>query len=184
MTLPPLPGFVIWFTGLPASGKTTLASAVQQRLAEGGVHCVLMDSDELRAVLTPQPSYTEAEREWFYGALIYLAAWLARNGVNVLVAATAHRRGYRKPAREQIERFAEVHVRCPLAVCRARDPKRLYARAAAGEVDDLPGLGACYEPPLEPEAVVDTDLLDPPTAAAQVLTQLAGLMQANPIFGG
>ena len=94
--LPSQPGFVLWFTGRPAAGKTTLARAVQQALTARQIHTVLLDSDELRKLLTPQPTYSDAERDWFYSVVAGLAAWLARSGINVLIAATANRRAYRQ----------------------------------------------------------------------------------------
>lgn len=165
-------GFVIWLTGLPAAGKTTLAHAMQAQLQARGVHTVVLDSDDLRAVLTPEPAYTAAERDWFYGVITYLAAWLARSGVNVLIAATANRAVYRKRARRQIARFAEVHVQCALDVCRRRDPKGIYALAEQGDADHVPGLGVAYEPPVNPEATVDTAVNLPAEAARAALIQL------------
>lgn len=166
------PGFVVWCTGLPASGKTTVAREMQHQLAARGVPAVLLDSDELRHVLTPKPTYAEDERDWFYGVIAYLASWLARAGVNVLIAATAHRRAYRQAARAQVERFAEVYVQCSLAECRRRDPKGIYAQAQAGQAATVPGLGSPFEPPLAPEATVDTEHLTPAEAANKVLAQL------------
>lgn len=150
------PGFAIWFTGLPASGKTALAREFRLLLAAQAIHAVVLDSDDLRAVLTPQPRYTEAERDWVYAVVVYLATWLTQGGVNVLIAATANRRAYRDQARSAIERFAEVYVRCPLAVCQARDPKGIYRQALHGQAATVPGVGSDYEPPLQPEAIIDT----------------------------
>lgn len=171
----PAAGFAIWFTGLPAAGKTTLAQAVQRQLAVRGVSAILLDSDELRAILTPEPTYTDGERDWFYSALAGLAALLTRNGVNVLIAATAHRRAYRDAARAQIERFAEVYVACPAEVCRQRDPKGIYARAEKGQAARVPGLGRTFEPPLHAEISVNTGEHNPAEAAALVIGQLEQL---------
>jgi adenylylsulfate kinase len=175
---PHQPGFVVWFTGLPASGKSTLARAVKRRLAERGIHAVYLDSDALRPVLTPRPAYTEEERDWFYQVLAFLAAWLAGSGVNVLVAATAHKRAYREQARGQIARFAEAYVQCPLHICEQRDPKGIYQLARSGSAGQVPGVGVPYEPPQRPEAVVDCARLTPDEAAADILTQLAGQLLA------
>ncbi len=169
------PGFAVWFTGLPASGKTTLAKILQQRLATQGVHLLILDSDELRRMFIPQSTYSPTERDWFYGVIAKLAAWLTANGINVLIAATANRRAYRQRAREQIGRFAEIYVRCAPEICRQRDPKGLYAAAQAGRVENLPGAGDIFEPPLQPELVINTDALDPSEAVAIIVTQLAGL---------
>ncbi len=170
--LPSQPGFVLWFTGRPAAGKTTLARAVQQALAARQIHTVLLDSDELRKLLTPQPTYSDAERDWFYSVVAGLAAWLARSGINVLIAATANRRLYRQAARDQIKRFAEVYVVCALATCQQRDPKGIYARARSSAGDQVPGLGSSFEPPEEPEVVVDTDRLSVAEGTALIVQQL------------
>ncbi len=146
-------GFVWWFTGRPASGKTTLATRVQHTLAERGIHTQLLDSDELRKVLTPQPIYSERERDWFYATLRYIATMLAQNGVNVLIAATATKRCYRDLT--SLSHFAEIYVDTNVEICARRDPKGLYARSAVGDVATLPGVGVAYEPPLGPAVRVD-----------------------------
>lgn len=174
------PGFAIWFTGVPASGKTALAHALRQILAAEGIHVVLLDSDDLRAVLTPDPRYTDAERDWLYGVIVYLATWLTGSGVNMLIAATANRRAYRDQARAAIARFAEVYVRCPLPICQARDPKGLYRQAAEGRAATLPGLGAMYEPPLRPEAEIDTEHSRPREAALIVVERLRPILLCDP----
>ncbi len=162
-------GWVLWLTGIPASGKTTLAHVLRQRLNALGVPVVVLDSDELRSILTPNPTFTPEERDFFYNALVQLADLLARYGINVIIAATGNRTKYRRQARRLLPLFAEVWVRCPVEVCRQRDQKNLYARAEAGEIKTLPGLGAPYEAPEAAEVVVDTDRLSPEEAADIVL---------------
>jgi adenylylsulfate kinase len=144
---------VVWFTGLPASGKTTMAERVRDRLAAAGVHAVLLDSDALRPQLAPERGYQAADRAAFYRRLAELAADLARRGKVVLVAATAPLREHRQTARQLAPRFAEVFVEVPLAECEQRDTKGLYARARSGAAPDLPGVGAPYEPPERPDVV-------------------------------
>jgi len=166
-------GWAIWFTGLPASGKSTLAQAVRRALQARDISTVLLDSDELRRLITPQATYDPAERDWFYAQLVKLADVLVRSGERVLIAATGSRRCYREAARAQLgARFAEVWVRCPLAVCRARDPKGLYLQAVARELRGLPGVDALYEAPEAPEVVVDTERQSPEEAAAIVLAAM------------
>lgn len=150
-------GWTIWLTGPPAAGKTTLARALQARLGARGVPAVVLDSDAVRPVLAPGAGYGPGERDAVYARLVALAGLLADEGANVIVAATAHRRAYRDAARASLATFAEVWVRCPVEVCRARDPKGLYAQAAAGAVVGLPGAQVAYEPPASAEVVVDTD---------------------------
>ena len=165
-------GFAIWLTGPPASGKTTLAVELKCLLGRRGIHTLVLDSDDLRQALTPHPTYTETERDWFYAVITYLGAWLTGNHVNVLIAATGHKRAYRQQAREQIQRFAEVYVECALDVCQARDRKGIYALAASGQGDRVPGIGVPYEPPLSPEAAINTGRLLASAAASAVLAQL------------
>jgi adenylylsulfate kinase len=169
------PGFAIWLTGLPSSGKTTLAHALSRLLAERGIAVQILDSDELRRRLTPDPTYSAEERDWFYDIVTFLAELLTTNGVNVLIAATASRRAYRQVVRERIVRFVEVHVSCPPEVCRARDPKGLWERADRGEITNLPGAGALYEAPDAPEARVDTARYSAQEAAHRILKRLDAL---------
>jgi adenylylsulfate kinase len=148
------PGFVVWVTGLPASGKSTLAAAVVHHLGDLGVRPAVLESDELRRVLTPKPNYSENERDAFYAAVVYIASLLSRHGVPVIIDATGNRRAYRQQAREQMRRFLEVFVDCPLGVCVARDPKGIYAHAGMSPGGNVPGMQAAYEPPTNPDVVL------------------------------
>jgi adenylylsulfate kinase len=153
-------GAVVWFTGLPASGKSTLARRVRSRLISRGTSVALLDSDELREVLEAS-AYGAPDRAQFYRSLAGLAGLLARQGLVVLVAATAASRAAREHARGVVgeaTRFIEVWVRTSRAICEARDPKRLYARARLGELPELPGVGVAYEPPIAPEVYADGGL--------------------------
>jgi len=165
-------GFAIWLTGLPSSGKTTLAHALGRLLHERGISVQILDSDELRRRLTPQPTYSPEERDWFYDIITFLAELLTANRVNVLIAATASRRAYRQAARDRIARFAEIYVDCPPNVCRARDPKGLWERADRGEIATLPGAGAPYEAPDDPDVRVDTARYSAEAAARTILRRL------------
>lgn len=146
-------GMVVWFTGLPASGKSTLAARVRQRLASRQ-SCVMLDSDEVREAIGAH-RYDATDRDDFYQALARLATLLARQGHVVLVAATAPLRAHRELARASTARFLEIWVRTPVADCEARDIKGLYARARAGDAPTLPGIGAPYEPPLAPDVTAE-----------------------------
>ncbi len=169
-------GFAIWLTGLPASGKSVLAQEVARQLRASGIQLQVLDSDELRQVLTPQPTHSEQERDWFYSAMVYIGKLLTQNDVNVVFAATAAKQDYRDRARQRIEGFAEVYVQCSLETCKARDPKGLYAKALAGEIDSLPGLQVDYEVPTAPEILVDTDTLTVEQGAQKIIE---GLQQLN-----
>lgn len=159
----PAPGVVVWFTGLPSSGKSTLASAVARAVS----NAVVLDGDEVRQWLVPTPGYEASERDAFYDTLANTAAGLARRGHVVLVAATAHRRSARDRARQRAPRFIEVFVDTPAGVCAARDTKGLYARRQPA----LPGLDVAYEPPLAPEVVVRPE---DTAAVGLILAQVRG----------
>jgi adenylylsulfate kinase len=165
-------GFAVWFTGLPSSGKTVTAEKMCEMLYERGVPIVFFDSEELRRILMPCSVYTDAERDLFYGVLIYLAERLTESGVNVAISATAPRRYYRATARLHIEKFAEVFVDCPEALCRARDPKGLWKRADRREITNLPGAGVPYERPSLPEIHVETARVSVAQAACRVVDGL------------
>lgn len=157
-------GWAIWITGLPASGKSTVARALEKRLRGIGVEAQILESDAIRRVLTPKPTYSPEEREAFYSALIYIGGLLARNGVNVIFDATASRRRWREAARGLIRRFMQVYIRCPLEVCMERDPKGIYEKAAEGEASHVPGLQEEYEEPQD--ADVELDCLEDSTEAS------------------
>ncbi len=143
-------GAIVWLTGLPSSGKSTLAEAAAAALRARGEAVLVLDGDAVRAALVPTPGYDEAGRAGFYATLARLAALAARQGLTVLVPATAHRRRFRDAARALAPaRFVEVFVDTDAATCRARDTKGLYA--AAGPAAALPGAGVIYEPPEHPE---------------------------------
>jgi adenylylsulfate kinase len=169
----PKNAFAVWVTGLPASGKSTLVTSLKAQLADRGIDVAVLESDVLRQVLTVRPHYDEQEREAFYRQMVYIGKLLTQHGVPVIFDATANRRRYRDAAREQIPRFMEVYVECPLDICVARDPKGIYRKARAGEADTVPGLQSAYEPPEKPELVVDGVRELPETAARRLMIKLA-----------
>lgn len=147
----------MWITGLPGSGKSTVAAALAAELRARGVDVEVLESDALRRIFTPRPRYDEDERQLFYAQIAYVGALLARHGIAVIFDATANRRAYRDRARQQIPRFLEVYVDTPLEVCMQRDPKGIYRDAAQGGA--VPGLQAAYEPPLDPDLVIHGDVI-------------------------
>ncbi len=150
-------GVVVWLTGLPSSGKSTLARAVADRLRALGRSTIVLDGDDVRAALRPSPGYDDASREAFYETLARLASLAARQGLVALVPATANRRAYRARAAELAPRFVLVWVDTPLEECERRDAKGLYAEAARGDNSALPGRGADYEPPTDADVVAHAD---------------------------
>lgn len=142
-------GTVVWFTGLPGAGKSTLARAVASELGGRGIPRCMLDGDEVRQALVPRPGYSPVDRDHFYASLADLAALLARQGLVVLVPATAHERRFRARARDAVRRYIEVYVDTPLDECRRRALGGVYAADRA----QVPGLGAVYEPPERPDVV-------------------------------
>jgi adenylylsulfate kinase len=164
--------FAIWITGLPASGKSTITKTVRSKLAARGIDVAVLESDELRKILTPHPTYDARERDAFYKQIVWIGALLLRHGVPVIIDATANRRMWREQARAQIPRFVEVFVDAPLALCMARDPKGIYRRAQQGEYMSVPGLQADYEPPRSPELVIQAETESPEAAADRIILAL------------
>ena len=130
----------------------------------------MLESDALRQILTPHPTYSDEERQTFYGAMASIGSLLVRCGVPVIFDATANRRSYRAAARVAIDRFVEVYVDTPLPVCLSRDPKGIYASADAGTATAVPGVQASYEQPERPDLVVSGR--DDPADAARAIVRL------------
>ena len=160
--------FAVWLTGLSGAGKSAIAKEVLAALHDRGVAAALLESDVMRTQLTPFPSYSDTERDFFYRTLADFAVHLVKD-VPVIIDATANRRAYRDRARQAIERFAEVYVSTPLEVCVARDTKGFYK---SKDVKTLPGVQAPYEPPREPELAIAGDRGTPREAAREIVALL------------
>lgn len=167
--------FAIWVTGLPASGKSTITMALVDRLKKRGITVQVLESDALRDVLTPHPTYSLKERDIFYNAMVYIGGLLIGNGVNVIFDATANKRRYREKARHLIKRFMEVYVRCPIEVCMERDRKGIYAKAKKGEARTVPGIQEEYEPPEDPTVIIDSDKESPQEGAERIMKKMEEL---------
>jgi len=165
-------GFAVWITGLPASGKSTIVASLTAQLAARGVDVAVLESDLLRQIFTPHPRYDEEERDNFYRQMAYVGILLTQHGVPVIFDATANRRIYRDRVRQQIAKFLEVYVDCPLTICISRDPKGIYRAARMGTANAVPGLQAVYEPPQEPDLVVRGDEEAPEVAAQRIVAKL------------
>ena len=142
--------FAIWVTGLPASGKSTLVAGLKTQLAARGIDVAVLESDVLRTILTPDPSYDDQERLTFYRQMVFIGTLLTEHGIPTIFDATANRRSYRDEARKRIPRFLEVYVDSPLETCIARDPKGIYGKAQQGSAESVPGIQAAYEAPKIP----------------------------------
>jgi bifunctional enzyme CysN/CysC len=169
-------GATIWFTGLPASGKSTIAVAVERALVESGRVAYLLDGDNLRHGLSDDLGFSAGDRAENIRRVGHLSRLLADAGVVALASLVSPLKSDREAARALNEAaklpFIEVYVATTLAECERRDPKGLYARARSGELRGLTGVDAPYEPPQDADLVLDTAGVDIDRLVAQVLDAL------------
>lgn len=172
MTRPSANGFVVWLTGLPGAGKSTLARLLESKLRQLGLAVETLDGDEVRKHLTKDLGFSKEDRLENVRRIAYVAKLLSRIGGVAIVAAIAPYAEARRSARAEIGNFVEVFVRCPLEVCVKRDVKGLYAKAYRGEIAHMTGVSAPYEAPVNPEVIVDTDRELPEQSLEKILHQL------------
>ncbi len=168
-------GFVVWFTGLPSSGKSTLARMVQRELDEAGFAVEVLDGDEIRQRLTKGLGFSKEDRDENIRRISYVAKCIVNVGGVAITAAISPFREARERARAEIGNFVEVHVDCPLHVCMQRDVKGLYAKAIRGEIPNFTGISDPYEPPVQPEVVVHTDRESHEESMRKILETLVAL---------
>jgi len=166
-------GFTVWFTGLPCSGKTTLARALEEELRSIKRQVEVLDGDEVRTRLTKGLGFSKADRDENIRRIAYVAKLLTRVQAVAIVAAVSPYREIRDEARAEIGNFIEVYVKCSLEECIQRDVKGMYARALRGEIPNFTGVSDPYEPPLCPEVTVDTGAEDVGESLSKILHQLA-----------
>jgi adenylyl-sulfate kinase len=167
-----LRGFTVWFTGLPCSGKSTLARALEQQLRSIERQVEVLDGDEVRTRLTKGLGFSKADRDENIRRIAYVAKLLTRVQAVAIVAAVSPYREIREEARAEIGNFIEVYVKCSLEECIQRDVKGMYARALRGEIPNFTGVSDPYEPPLCPEVTVDTGTEEVGESLAKILHQL------------
>jgi adenylylsulfate kinase len=167
-------GVALWMTGLSGSGKSTVAHRVERRLVERGVFAYVLDGDNVRHGLNRDLGFSPDDRKENIRRIGEVARLFVDAGAVVLTAFVSPYREDRDGARGILPegRFVEVFVDTPLEVCEARDPKGLYKKARAGEIENLTGLQAPYEPPLAPEIRVDTSEHDVDACAEHILGYL------------
>jgi adenylylsulfate kinase len=151
-------GAVIWFTGLPSSGKSSLGKALAERLRATGLPVEQLDGDQVRAVF-PSTGFSRAERNEHIRRMGFIASLLEKHGVWVIATFVSPYAESRDFARKICKRFVEVHVATPLSVCELRDVKSLYARARRGEIEQFTGVSDPYEAPEHPQLALDTSIL-------------------------
>jgi adenylyl-sulfate kinase len=179
-------GFTLWLTGMSGAGKTTLARELEPiiRARLGSVE--VLDGDVVRTHLSKGLGYSKEDRDTNIRRIGFVSTLLARNGVPVIVAAISPYREVRDEVRRQIGAFVEVFVDCPLRELIRRDVKGLYNKALLGEIPAFTGVSDPYEPPLDPEIVVQTDRETVDESVAKVLVGLEqlGYLPAGELVAG
>ncbi|MEW9668918.1 adenylyl-sulfate kinase [Ammoniphilus sp. 3BR4] len=152
---------VLWFTGLSGAGKSTLANAVEKRLYELGLRSYILDGDNVRHGLNKDLGFSADDRKENIRRIAEVSKLFVDAGFISITAFISPFREDRQVARDLLEpgEFIEVYVKCTLNECENRDPKGLYAKARKGEIPDFTGISSPYEEPLDPELVIETDLL-------------------------
>jgi len=168
-------GVVIWLTGLPGSGKTTMATLLENELRNRGFKVETLDGDEVRRNLSPDLGFSKLDRELHAKRVSYVSLLLSRNGVITIVALISPFQSIRDYARNLIGRFVEVWVNCSVEICRKRDPKGLYKQAQEGKVSHFTGIQDPYEPPISPEIIIDTEHESPDTCGKKIIASLRDL---------
>jgi adenylyl-sulfate kinase len=168
-------GFTVWFTGLSGSGKSTLAELLVDVLERRGHRFELLDGDVVRTHLSKGLGFSKEDRDTNILRIGWVAERLTYHGAAVIVSAISPYRAIRDQVRSRIPRFVEVYVSCPVEVCARRDVKGLYQKAFRGEITGFTGVDDPYEPPSNPEVVVETDRMSPQECLERIVARLEDL---------
>jgi adenylyl-sulfate kinase len=166
-------GVTLWFTGLPCSGKSTIAQHVDQQLRHRGYKVEVLDGDAVRQNLTKGLGFSRQDRDENIRRIGFVCHLLTRNGVFAISAAISPYRAVRDEVRQLIGSYLEIYVKCPVELCAHRDVKGMYKKALAGEIEHFTGVSDPYEEPLNPDLILRTDTETPEQSAARVLGCLA-----------
>ena len=165
-------GFTVWFTGLSGAGKSTLAEMLEVELRNRGLKVEMLDGDVVRTNLSKGLGFSKEDRDTNILRIGFVAQLLTRNGVATIVSAISPYREARNKCREMIGDFIEVFVSAPLDVCIERDVKGLYKQAIAGELPSFTGVSDPYEPPDNPDLVLETDVMSKEECLQMILDNL------------
>src|SRR3954469_2496253 len=177
MSAPRRPGVTVFLTGLSGAGKSTIADALIAGLEAEGRPVTVLDGDVVRTHLSSELSFSKEHRDLNIRRIGFVAGEVVKHGGTVVVAAIAPYETAREEARKLVEqhgRFLLVHLSTPLEVCEQRDVKGLYARARAGEIAGFTGIDDPYEPPADPELVLDTSVTPLEESVARIRAAMAG----------
>ena len=165
-------GFTLWFTGLSGAGKSTLANQLCDVLLERGMKVEVLDGDVVRQNLSKGLGFSKEDRDTNIRRIGFVCHLLTRNDVVAIAAAISPYKSIRDENRKLIGRFVEVYCKCDIETLKARDPKGLYEKALRGELPNFTGVSDPYEPPAEPEVVVDTAAEDEAVSLDKILRKL------------
>lgn len=168
-------GFILWFTGLSGSGKTTITKALEPELKARGCKVEILDGDVVRTNLSKGLGFSQEDRNTNIRRIGFVAHLLSRNGVVAMTAAISPYRAIRDEIRAMEPNFVEVYITAPLEVCEGRDVKGLYAKARAGEIKGFTGIDDPYEEPVNPEIICYTERESVEESVKKVLTKLEQL---------
>jgi len=177
-------GFTLWFTGLPCSGKSTLAERVEEILLERGMNVEVLDGDEVRKNLTKGLGYSKEDRDTNIRRIGWVCKLLSRNGAVAIAAAISPYAEIRNEVRASVDRFVEVYVKAELDSLVERDVKGMYKKAIAGEIKNFTGVDDPYEPPEKPEVLVDTDKETVEESTDKIIRTLEMLGYVPTVEGG
>jgi len=170
---------VIWLTGIPGSGKTTIALELGKYYEQKGLPIEILDGDEIRKTLSKDLGFSPEDRKEHNRRVIFIAQILAKNGVTTIIPLISPYRETRNFARKEIQNFVEVWVKASVDECIKRDPKGLYKKALAGEIKNLTGLQAPYEEPQNAELVLDTEKQTVEESIEQIISTVKKLGYLN-----
>lgn len=165
-------GFTIWFTGLPCSGKSTLADLLKPELERRGRTVDVLDGDVVRTHLTKGLGFSKEDRDENIRRIGFVCKLISRHGGIAIAAAISPYREIRDEVRKTIDNFVEVYVDTPLEECIRRDVKGMYKKALAGEMKDFTGVSAPYEAPHKPEITIHTAKETAEESAMRILGKL------------
>jgi len=150
-------GVTVWFTGLPCSGKTTIANKLADILKNRGFRVERLDGDIIREELTSDLGFSRKDRDENIKRVTFVAKLLTRNDVIVLATFISPYRERRNKSRKEIDDFLEVYVKCPVEECIKRDVKGMYKKALEGKIKGFTGIDDPYEEPIEPDLIIETN---------------------------
>jgi len=173
-------GVTIWFTGLPCSGKTTLALKLSAELRKRGIHCEDLDGDITRKYLSKGLGFSKEDRDENIRRVGFVCSLLTKHGAVTTAAFVSPYRSIRAEIREMIGDFVEVYVKCSLEKCIERDVKGMYKKAIAGEIKNFTGISDPFEEPEKPELVIESDKESEDESLQKLLSKLEELGYLKP----